>query len=158
MGRMRHVEHHAEARLDASHVIGGKLTHLVAQRGVVHVQLSDEMRQFTRVDLHRTRGGTESIGGAGLVAIVLILLPEGCCALRILARSLQFTDLTLHGNTHPRRECQAARHTVDFAEAALNTLVGALHLFDGLFGCREFGIHQIVSTVGHALKVVVEHR
>ena len=63
----------------------------------------------------------------------------------------------MHGDTHPRRECQAARHTVHLAEAALDTLVRTFHLFDGLLRRRELGIHQVVTTVRHTLEVVVEH-
>ena len=71
---------------------------------------------------------------------------------------LQFSDFTLDGDTHTGRKCQAARHTVDFAETTLDTFVGALHLFDGLFGGRESRIHQIVAAVGHFVEMIVQNR
>ena len=74
VGGMGHVEHHAQTTLDTCHVVGCELTDLVAQRRFVHVQLTDQVCQLTRVDLHRARSGAESVRRTGLVTIVFILL------------------------------------------------------------------------------------
>ena len=100
VGGMGHVEDHAQTALDACHVVGGKLSYLIAQRAVVHVQLTDEVRKLARIDLHRTRGGAEAVGGTGLIAVILILFLQRGQALGVGARGLQFAYLTLHGDTH----------------------------------------------------------
>ena len=101
MCHMRHIEHDAQTALDACHVIGGKLTDLVACRTFVHVHLTDQVGQLTRVDLHRARGRAQSVGGTGLVTIVLILPFQFRQPFRILASGGEVTDFTLHGNAHP---------------------------------------------------------
>ena len=155
---MGYVEYDTQPRLDTSHVVGGKLTNLVAHFVLVHIQLADEVRQFTRVDLHRARCRAEPIRGTGLVAIVFVLFPESGGTLWILASRLKVTDFALNSDAHTGRQCQSARHTVDLAETTLDTFVGALHLFDGLLGRREVWIHQVVTAVGHFVEVVAEHR
>ena len=115
------------------------------------------MGQLSCIDLHRARRRAETVCGTGLVTIVFVLLSESGGTLRILSGCLQFTDFTLYGDTHTGRQRQTARHTVDFAETALDTFVGALHLFDGLLGGRETRIHQIVAAVGHFVEMVVQH-
>ena len=153
-----YVEYDTQPRLDTSHVVGGKLTNLVAHFVLVHIQLADEVRQFTRVDLHRARCRAEPIRGTGLVAIVFVLFPESGGTLWILASRLKVTDFALNSDAHTGRQCQSARHTVDLAETALDAFIGTLHLFDGLLGRREVWIHQVVTAVGHFVEVVVEHR
>ena len=54
MGHVSHVENDTQARLDACHVVRSKLTYLIAQRVVVHIELADEMCEFASVNLHRT--------------------------------------------------------------------------------------------------------
>ena len=54
MCKMSHIEHNSQARLYSSHVIGGKLSHLIAQFRLIHIHLADDMRQLTCIDLHRT--------------------------------------------------------------------------------------------------------
>ena len=71
---MSHIQHDTQARLDAGHVVGSELTYLIAHLVVVHVHLTDQVGQFTRVDLHRTRGGTKTIGSTCLITIILVLL------------------------------------------------------------------------------------
>ena len=100
MTQVSHIQHHTQSRLDARHVIGSKLTHLIAHLTMEHIHLTDKMCQLARIDLHRTGGGTESIGGAGLVTIVFILFAQGGCTLGISTRSLQLAYLTLYGYAH----------------------------------------------------------
>ena len=157
MSEVGYIEHDAQARLDACHVVGCKFTHFITHRILVHIQLADEMGQLSCIDLHRARCRAETVCGTGLVTIVFVLLSESGGTLRILSGCLQFTDFTLYGDTHTGRKRQTARHTVDFAETALDTFVGALHLFDGLLGGRETRIHQIVAAVGHFVEMVVQH-
>ena len=66
------------------------------------------------------------------------------------------TNLALYGDTHTRGQCESARHTVNLAESALNTLVGTLHLLDGFLGCTQLVIHQVVSAIRHTLEVVIQ--
>ena len=100
---MSHIEHHAQTRLDARHVISGKLAYLIAECTAVHIQLSDQMCQFARIDLHRTRSGAETIRRTGLVAIVFVLLTERCSTFWILARCLEIADLSLYSYAHTAR-------------------------------------------------------
>ena len=53
MTEIGHIEHHTEAFLDASHVIGGKLTGTVASSTLEHVHLTNQVGQFAGIDLHR---------------------------------------------------------------------------------------------------------
>ena len=124
MTEVCHIEHQAQSALDSLHVVGGKVAHLITHLAVLHVQLADEMRQFTGIDFHRTGGGAKSVGSTCLVAIILIRLLQPLYACRILACCLQMKNLALDGNTHTRRQGKSARHAIDFAEAALDTLVG----------------------------------
>ena len=115
------------------------------------------MRQFTSIDLHRTRSGAKSIRRTSLVTIVFILLAKRSGSLGISTCRLEITDLTLYSDTHSGGQRQSTRHTVDLTEAAFNTLVGSLHLFDGLLGRRELRIHQITTAIRYALEIIVEH-
>ena len=54
VGSMSDIEDDTQPRLDSCHVVGGKLTNLIACRTLVHVHLTDYMCQFTGVNLHRT--------------------------------------------------------------------------------------------------------
>ena len=155
---MGHVEYDTQPRLDTSHVVGGKFPHFIAYGILVHIQLADEMSQLSCVDLHRARCRAEPIRGTGLVAIVFVLLPESGGTLWILASRLKVTDFALNSDAHTGRQCQSARHTVDFAETTLDTFVGALHLFDGLLGGRVTRIHQIVAAVGYLVEMIVQNR
>ena len=156
MGEMGHVEHDAQTALDACHVVGGKFADLATHGVLVHVELANEVGQLTCIDLHGTGGRAESIGSTGLITIVFILLSQSSGTLRILTCLLQIKDLALDGDTHTGGEGEAARHTVDLAESALDALVGALHLFDRLLGCGVLWFHEIVAAIGHAVEVVVE--
>ena len=53
MSEVCHIKHNTQARLDARHVIGSKLTNLIADSIIVHIHLTDDMRQLTRIDFHR---------------------------------------------------------------------------------------------------------
>ena len=107
---MCHVEHHTQTALDTRHVVGGEFSHLIAHTVVVHVHLTDEVRQLARIDLHRTRCRAQSVGGTGLVTIVFILflqtggaLGSGCSCRGAAGRTgggLQLADFALHGDTH----------------------------------------------------------
>ena len=68
-----HIQHHSQSTLDASHVVGSKLAQLISCRTFVHIHLSYQVSQFARVNLHGARCRTQSVGGASLVAIVLVL-------------------------------------------------------------------------------------
>ena len=146
-------------------MVGGKLTQLIAHGTLVHVHLTDEVCQLTSVDFHRTGRRAQAIRSTGLVAIILILFLQRSQALlgsggSTAARTdhmRQVANLTLHGDTHTARQRQSARHTVDLAEATLDTLVGTLHLFDGLLGSAERRVHEIMASVRHLVKVEIEH-
>ena len=66
-------------------------------------------------------------------------------------------DFALDGDAHATGERETARHAVDLAEAALDTFVGAFHLFDGFLGSGERRVHEIVTAVGNRIEVVVEN-
>ena len=74
---MGHVEDDTQTALNASHVFGSKLTNLITCRTLVHVHLTNQVRQFAGVDLHRAGRRTKAVGSTGLVAIVFILALEG---------------------------------------------------------------------------------
>ena len=100
MSEVGNAEHHAESGLDACHVVGGKLSHLIASTAVEHVHLTDEVRELSCVDLHRTRGGTQSVCGACLVAVVFVLSFERGEPLWVFASGLEVANLALNGNSH----------------------------------------------------------
>ena len=68
------VEDNTQTALDASHVISCKLTNLISYRTLVHIHLTNQVRQFAGVDLHRAGRRAQTVGGTGLVTVVLILL------------------------------------------------------------------------------------
>ncbi len=72
-----HIEDYTETTLDASHVFCSKLTNLITCRTLVHIHLTNQVRQFAGVDLHRAGRRTKAVGSAGLVAIVFVLALEG---------------------------------------------------------------------------------
>ena len=100
MCQMSHIEYYSQARLYASHVIGTKLSHLIAQLRLVHIQLTNQMCQFARINLHRTGCRTETIRSTCLVAIVLILFAQCLCPLRISSCCLKLAYLSLNSDTH----------------------------------------------------------
>ena len=69
-----HIEDYTETTLDASHVFCSKLTNLISCRTLVHIHLTNQVRQFAGVDLHRAGRRAQTVGGTSLVTIVLILL------------------------------------------------------------------------------------
>ena len=117
------------------------------------------MGQLAGIDLHGAGSGAESVGGAGLVAVILVLPLQGGHPFGIGTAVLQLAYLALHGDTHARGEGEAARHAVHLAESALYALVGALHGLDGLLGGRHLTALELEvgAAVGHAVEVVVEH-
>ena len=86
MGCVGHIEHHAQTALYAGHVVGSKLTNLVARRTLVHVHLADNVGKLAGINLHRARCRAEAISSTGLIAIVLILLLQRSQALGVLTR------------------------------------------------------------------------
>ena len=128
------IEHKAESRLDTSHVVGSKLASLIACLAVVHVHLTNQVRQLASIDLHWTRSGAEAVGGTGGIAVILVLLFQRCQTFGVDSSVGQFADFALYGNTHTRGEGESARHAVDLAESALDALIGAFHGLNGLLG------------------------
>ena len=100
VSQMSHVEHHAQARLDACHVVGCKLAQTIAHLGIVHIHLTNQVRQLARINLHGARRGAEAVGGTGLVAIILILFLQRGQSLRVSTRGGKIAYLTLYGDTH----------------------------------------------------------
>ena len=54
MSEVCHIKHDAQTRLDTCHVISSELTNLIADSIIVHIHLTDNVRQLARIDLHRT--------------------------------------------------------------------------------------------------------
>ena len=158
MCKMSHIEHHSQAWLYPSHVIGSKLSYLIAQLRLIHIHLTDNMRQLACIDFHWTGGRAQTISGTCLITIVFILSAQYLRPLRISSRNLKVTYLSLYCNTHSARHCQSTRHTVDLTESALDTLICTFHLFYCLLGGRELRIHEILSAIGNTCEVIVEHR
>ena len=52
MAKVSGVEHEAQGVLDALHVIGSPVAKFIAGSTLIHVELTNQVRQITGIDLH----------------------------------------------------------------------------------------------------------
>ena len=108
MAQAGNVEHEAQARLDAGQVAGSERAGMAASGMAVHLELAEQVGELARIDFHGARGGAESVGGAGLIAVVTVLPAQGGEPGGVAARGLQLAHLALNGYAHAAGERQAA--------------------------------------------------
>ena len=96
MSKTRSVKHEAQSTLDTCKMTGGKLACFVAHAALWEGFLTHKVSQVGDIDAHGTRRGTQAIAGAGLVALIAVLLDKGRQALGVAACLAQVGYLTLN--------------------------------------------------------------